>query len=132
MGPWSCFGLGSSILGRTDSCWAMFRNMSVVSSPSAPLARPEPEDAARPSRARSVSSLDPMSPFSSPLPSEALWHGRDAGSMARLRREPEERNALMGGTRTGPAAVGEAEAGVAGDWGAERDGGALYEIGGGR
>lgn len=124
------------MLGRTDSCWAIFKNMSVVSSPSAPLARPEPEDAARPSRARSVSSLEPMSAFSSPLPSEALWHGRDAGSMTRLRREPDERKPLMGGTRTGAAAVGEAEAeveaDVADDWDAERDGGALYEIGGGR
>lgn len=108
--------------------------MSVVSSPSAPLARPEPEDASRPSRARSVSSLEPISPFSSPLPSEALWHGRDAGSMTRLRRETEDLKPLMGGTRTGPATVGEgeAEADVAGEWDAERDGGALYEIGGGR
>lgn len=73
-----------------------------------------------------------MSPFSSPLPSEALWHGRDAGSMTRLRREPDDRKPLMGATRTGAATVGEAEADVAGDWDAERDGGALYEIGGGR
>ena len=38
----------------------------------------------------------------------------------------------MGGTRTGVVTVGEADAEVVGDWPAERDGGGLYERGGGR
>lgn len=71
-----------------------------------------------------------MSPASSPLPSRAFC--LDAGSMTRLRREPDDRKLLMGGTRTGVVTDGEADAGVVGDWVAERDGGGLYESGGGR
>lgn len=124
------------MLGRTDSSWAIFRNMSVVSS-SPPPGRMGPEggvrpmpSSGRPSRARSVCSREPMSPASSPLPSRAFCV--DAGSITRLRREPDDRKLLMGGTRTGVVTVGEADAGVVGDWVAEKDGGGLYESGGGR
>ena len=110
--------------------------MSVVSS-SPPLGRTGPEggvrpmvSSGRPSRARSVCSRESMSPASSPLPSRTFC--LDVGSMTRLRREPDDRKLLMGGTRTGVVTVEEADAGVVGDWAAERDGGGLYESGGGR
>ncbi|SPO00543.1 uncharacterized protein DNG_03291 [Cephalotrichum gorgonifer] len=55
-----------------------------------------------------------MSPASSPLPSTGFWLGLDTGSTPRLRREPEDRKLLMGGTRTGVVTVGEAEDEVVG------------------
>lgn len=73
-----------------------------------------------------------MSPASSLLPSAALRLGFDPGSITRLRREPDDRNPLMGGTRTGVVPVDEEDTVVDGEWADERESGALYETGGGR